>query len=132
MAESGADPGRHGLIPAMTVKCAVALVKSISAGEGVSYGHTWIAEQDTTVALMPIGYADGVFRSLGGRLDVLINGKRRPGVGRICMDQFLVDLGPGPSTSPKETRRSCSGREPGVSPPPRSGPTCWTPSTTKW
>ncbi|MDT5320647.1 MAG: alanine racemase [Mycobacterium sp.] len=87
--------GDMGLIPAMTVKCTVALVKSIRAGEGVSYGHTWIAQQDTTVALMPIGYADGVFRSLGGRLDVLINGRRRPGVGRICMDQFLVDLGPG-------------------------------------
>ena len=71
-----------GLIPAMTVKCAVALVRSVRAGEGVSYGHTWIAEQDTTVALMPIGYADGVFRSLGWRLDVLINGtaatRRRP------------------------------------------------------
>jgi alanine racemase len=89
------DLGDMGLIPAMTVKCAVALVKSIRAGEGVSYGHTWIAERDTTIALMPIGYADGVFRSLGGRLDVLINGRRRPGVGRICMDQFLVDLGPG-------------------------------------
>jgi alanine racemase len=89
------DRGDMGLMPAMTVKCAVALVKSIRAGEGVSYGHTWIAERDTTVALMPVGYADGVFRSLGGRLDVLINGTRRPGVGRICMDQFLVDLGPG-------------------------------------
>ncbi len=89
------ERGDMGLIPAMTVKCAVALVKSIRAGEGVSYGHTWIAERDTTVALLPIGYADGVFRSLGGRLEVLINGRRRPGVGRICMDQFLVDLGPG-------------------------------------
>ncbi|MGC2675250.1 MAG: alanine racemase, partial [Mycobacterium sp.] len=87
--------GDMGLIPAMTVKCTVALVKSIKAGEGVSYGHTWIAQQDTTVALMPVGYADGIFRSLGGRLDVLINGRRRAGVGRICMDQFLVDLGPG-------------------------------------
>ena len=89
--------GDLGLLPAMTVKCTVALVKSIKAGEGVSYGHTWIAQQDTTVALMPIGYADGVFRSLGGRLEVLINGRRRPGVGRVCMDQFLVDLGPGPA-----------------------------------
>ena len=89
------DLGDMGLIPAMTVKCVVALVKSVRAGEGVSYGHTWIAERDTTVALMPIGYADGVFRALGGRLEVLINGRRRPGVGRICMDQFLVDLGPG-------------------------------------
>ena len=88
--------GDMGLVPAMTVKCAVALVKPIRAGEGVSYGHTWVAPRDTTLALLPVGYADGVFRSLGGRLDVLINGKRRPGVGRICMDQFLVDLGPGP------------------------------------
>jgi alanine racemase len=87
--------GDMGLIPAMTVKCAVALVKSIRAGEGVSYGHTWIAERDTTLALLPIGYADGVFRSLSGQLEVLINGRRRPGVGRICMDQFVVDLGPG-------------------------------------
>jgi alanine racemase len=88
--------GDMGLIPAMTVKCAVVLVKSIHAGESVSYGHTWTAQRDTNLALLPIGYADGVFRSLGGRLDVLINGRRRPGVGRICMDQFVVDLGPGP------------------------------------
>ncbi len=87
--------GDMGLIPAMTVKCTVALVKSIRAGEGVSYGHTWIADRDTNLALMPIGYADGVFRSLSGRLEVLINGRRRRGVGRICMDQFVVDLGPG-------------------------------------
>jgi len=88
--------GNMGLVPAMTVKCAVALVKPIRAGDGVSYGHTWVAPRDTNLALLPIGYADGVFRSLGGRLDVLINGRRRPGVGRMCMDQFLVDLGPGP------------------------------------
>ncbi|WP_116645659.1 alanine racemase [Mycobacterium kubicae] len=87
--------GDMGLIPAMTVKCPVALVKSIRAGEGVSYGHTWIAPRDTNLALLPIGYADGVFRALGGRLEVLINGQRRRGVGRICMDQFVVDLGPG-------------------------------------
>jgi alanine racemase len=88
--------GDMGLIPAMTVKCAVALVKSIRAGESVSYGHTWTAQRDTNLALLPIGYADGVFRSLGGRLEVMINGRRRPGAGRICMDQFVVDLGPGP------------------------------------
>jgi alanine racemase len=87
--------GDMGLIPAMTVKCAVTLVKSIRAGESVSYGHTWTARRDTNLALLPVGYADGVFRSLGGRLDVLINGRRCPGVGRICMDQFVVDLGPG-------------------------------------
>lgn len=88
--------GDMGLAPAMTVKCPVALVKSIRAGESVSYGHTWTAQTDTHLALLPIGYADGVFRSLGGRLEVLINGRRRPGAGRICMDQFMVDLGPGP------------------------------------
>ena len=91
-----ASRGDMGLIPAMTLKCAVTLVRSIKAGDGVSYGHTWIADRDTTVALLPIGYADGVFRSLSGRMDVLINGRRRRGVGRVCMDQFVVDLGPGP------------------------------------
>jgi alanine racemase len=89
------ERGDMGLIPAMTLRCAVAMVKSVSAGEGVSYGHTWVADRDTTVALMPIGYADGVFRGLSGRIDVLINGRRRHSVGRICMDQFVVDLGPG-------------------------------------
>jgi alanine racemase len=88
------ERGDMGLRPAMTLKCQVSLVKSLRAGEGVSYGHTWIAERDTTVALLPIGYADGVNRSLSGRIDVLINGKLRPNVGRICMDQFVVDLGP--------------------------------------
>lgn len=87
--------GDMGLVPAMTVTSTVALVRPIRAGEGVSYGHTWIADRDTNVALLPIGYADGVFRALSGRLDVLVNGRRRRGVGRICMDQFVIDLGPG-------------------------------------
>ncbi|NDJ89137.1 alanine racemase [Mycolicibacter kumamotonensis] len=88
--------GDMGLIPAMTLKSLVVLVRSIRAGEGVSYGHTWIAQADTTVALVPMGYADGVFRQLSGRFEVLINGRRRRSVGRVCMDQFVVDLGPGP------------------------------------
>jgi alanine racemase len=87
--------GDFGLVPAMTLKCPVTAVKSVRAGEGVSYGHTWIADRDTSVALLPIGYADGVFRALSGRFDVLINGTLRRSVGRICMDQFMVDLGPG-------------------------------------
>jgi alanine racemase len=87
------ERGDMGLRPAMTLKCPVALVRSIRAGDGVSYGHTWIAERDTTLALLPIGYADGVFRALSGRMNVLINGRLRPNVGRICMDQFVVDLG---------------------------------------
>ncbi|ODQ94615.1 alanine racemase [Mycolicibacterium holsaticum] len=88
------ERGDMGLRPAMTLKCPVTLVRSIRAGDGVSYGHTWIAERDTTLGLMPIGYADGVFRVLSGRIDVLINGRLRRNVGRICMDQFVVDLGP--------------------------------------
>lgn len=87
--------GDMGLRPAMTLRCPVAMVKTVPAGEGVSYGHTWTAQQDTTVALLPVGYADGVFRALGGRIDVLINGRLRPSIGRMCMDQFVVDLGPG-------------------------------------
>lgn len=88
--------GNMGLRPAMTLKAPVAMVRAIRAGDGVSYGHTWIADRDTTVALIPLGYADGIFRTLSNRLEVSINGRRRPGVGRVCMDQFVVDLGPGP------------------------------------
>jgi alanine racemase len=89
------ERGQMGLVPAMTLRCPVALVKPVLAGDGVSYGHIWVADRDTTLALMPIGYADGVYRGLSGRFDVLINGRRRPNVGRVCMDQFVVDLGPG-------------------------------------
>ncbi|BBX35164.1 alanine racemase [Mycolicibacterium mageritense] len=88
------ERGDLGLRPAMTLKCPVALVRSVRAGDGVSYGHLWIADHDTTLALLPIGYADGVYRALSGRIDVLINGRRRRAVGRVCMDQFVVDLGP--------------------------------------
>jgi len=87
--------GDMGLRPAMTLKCTVAMVKPVKAGDGVSYGHTWIADRDTNLALLPVGYADGVYRALSGRIDALINGRLRRSVGRICMDQFVVDLGPG-------------------------------------
>ncbi len=91
------ERGDMGLRPAMTVKCPVVMVRSVSAGESVSYGHTWTTPRDTTLALIPAGYADGVFRSLSNRMQVLINGRRYPNVGRVCMDQFVVDLGPGPT-----------------------------------
>ena len=89
------ERGDMGLKPAMTAMCPVAMVRAIEKGDGVSYGHTWIADRDTTVALIPVGYADGVFRTLSNRIEVSINGRRYPNVGRICMDQFVVDLGPG-------------------------------------
>ncbi|QKT06667.1 alanine racemase [Gordonia sp. X0973] len=82
------------LIPAMTLRTQVSLVKQVSAGSGISYGHTYRAPADTVVAVIPVGYADGVPRLLSGRLRVRINGRDFTGVGRICMDQFVVDLGP--------------------------------------
>jgi len=82
-----------GLRPAMTFQARVVLVKRVAAGEGVSYGHEWVAPHDTTVALIPAGYADGVFRSLGGRIAVRIGERSYPSVGRVCMDQLVVDLG---------------------------------------
>ncbi|MDY6997735.1 MAG: alanine racemase [Actinomycetota bacterium] len=91
------ERGAMGLRPAMTVTCPVAMVRPVAAGDSVSYGHTWTADRDTTLALIPAGYADGVFRSLSNRMQVAINGRRYPNVGRVCMDQFVVDLGPGPT-----------------------------------
>ncbi|EUA07343.1 alanine racemase [Mycobacterium xenopi 4042] len=126
------ERGDMGLIPAMTVKCAVALVRSIRAGEGVSYGHTWIADRDTNLALLPVGYADGVFRMLGGRLEVLINGKRRRGVGGSAWTSSSSTSVLVCRMSPRVMRQSCSGRALSVNPPRKSGPICSTPSTTRW
>ena len=88
------ERGDLGLRPAMTVTCPVTMLRPVTAGESVSYGHTWTAARDTTLALIPAGYADGVFRLLSNRMQVSINGRRYPNVGRVCMDQFVVDLGP--------------------------------------
>jgi alanine racemase len=88
-------PGDFGLRPAMTLTAEVSVIKKISAGHGVSYNHRWVARQDTTVAVLACGYADGVPRALSNGLPVHINGRRFEGVGRICMDQLVVDLGRG-------------------------------------
>ncbi|MGI8308547.1 alanine racemase [Saccharopolyspora hattusasensis] len=93
----GLDPvpqhGDHDLRPAMTFRSSVALTKRIAAGEAVSYGQSWTAERPTNLALVPVGYADGVPRTLSGRISVWLAGKRRPVVGRVCMDQLVVDCG---------------------------------------
>jgi alanine racemase len=86
-------PQREDLVPAMTFRSSVVFTKRIAAGESVSYGHTWTAEQDTTLALVPVGYGDGVPRTLSGRMQVWLAGRRRDVVGRVCMDQLMVDLG---------------------------------------
>jgi alanine racemase len=89
-------PQQEDLIPAMTFRSSVSLTKRISAGESVSYGHTWTADRDTTLALVPAGYADGVPRGLSNRMSVWLGGRRRPVVGRVCMDQIIVDCGDDP------------------------------------
>lgn len=85
--------GDFGLRPAMTFRSRVVLVKRVPAGEGVAYGHMWTTPRDTTLALVPVGYADGVPRSLSGRLSVWLGDERRPVVGRVSMDQIVVDCG---------------------------------------
>ena len=86
----------YRLAPAMTLRSQVAMVKRVPPGEGVSYGHVWHTDRETTLALVPAGYADGVPRALTGRLDVWLAGRRRPVVGRVCMDQVMVDCGDDP------------------------------------
>jgi alanine racemase len=81
-----------GLVPAMTARASLALVKHVDAGAAVSYGRTWTAEHSTTLGLVPVGYADGVPRVAGNRAEVWVAGDRRPVRGRICMDQLVVDL----------------------------------------
>jgi alanine racemase len=89
----GGDPAVHGLRPAMTVRAPVALTKRVPAGVGVSYGHTYFPETETTLALVPVGYADGVPRAAGNRAPVLAAGEQRTIAGRVCMDQFVLDVG---------------------------------------
>jgi alanine racemase len=90
-----ADSEALGLTAAMTLRARVAAVRSVPAGAGVSYDYLWRAASDTTLALVPLGYADGVPRqAVDAR--VAINGTQYPVVGRIAMDQFLVDVGRGP------------------------------------
>jgi alanine racemase len=98
------SPALDGLVdlrPAITLASEVSFVKRVRAGEAVSYGHHQRVAQDTTVATVPIGYADGVFRALPlhGQ-EVLIGGRRRPMVGVVTMDQVMVDCGPDADVAP--------------------------------
>lgn len=85
-----------GLVPAMTVRGTVVLAKEVAAGAGVSYGHTFVAEESMRVALVPMGYGDGVPRHASSTAEVFLAGRRRRVLGRICMDQFVVEA-PGAS-----------------------------------
>lgn len=80
------------LSPVMDLKAAVSYVKPVRKGTSISYGRTFTADNDMVVATVPIGYADGYPRSLSNKAHVLINGMKAPIVGRVCMDQLMVDV----------------------------------------
>jgi alanine racemase len=87
-------PGRaHGLRPAMTLRGRVLQHRRATAGQGVSYGHDYVTDRDTTLALVPLGFADGLPRAASGRAHVQLAGHRHPVAGRIAMDQIVVDAG---------------------------------------
>ena len=81
-----------GIEPALQWKSVVAMVKDVYPGEDIGYGRTYHAERTVKIATVPTGYADGYNRLLSNKGDVLINGHRAPIVGRVCMDQFMVDV----------------------------------------
>jgi alanine racemase len=81
-----------GLVPAMELKTRVAAITHHKKGDTISYGRTYTVGQDMDIAVLPIGYADGLHRILSGNMSVLINGKRAPQIGRICMDMCMVDI----------------------------------------
>lgn len=81
------------LKPVMELKSKITGIKQITKGTSISYGRTWTAENDTWIATIPIGYGDGLSRSLSGKLSVTIKEKKYPVVGRICMDQCMIELG---------------------------------------
>jgi alanine racemase len=90
-------PERYGLRAAMALRARLALVKRVPGGQGVSYGHEYVTPDETTLGLVPLGYADGIPRAAGGRGPVLAAGRVRRIAGRVCMDQFVLDLGDDPA-----------------------------------
>ena len=91
------DPASQATLalrPALSLVSRVVYFKVVRAGGTVSYGATWAAANDTRIATIPVGYGDGYPRALSSRGEVLLRGHRRPIAGRVCMDQFMVDLGP--------------------------------------
>ena len=86
------NPGNLPLTPALTWHSRVTHVKLLPAGREISYGGTYVTSRPTMVATVPVGYADGYRRSLSGKFYVLIRGKRAPILGRVCMDQMMVDV----------------------------------------
>jgi alanine racemase len=82
-----------GLVPAMTARARLAVVKRVPEGSGVSYGHTYVTDRETTLAVVPVGYGEGLPRTGSSAAPLLVGGRRRTVAGRICMDQLVVDVG---------------------------------------
>ncbi|HMO12237.1 MAG TPA: alanine racemase, partial [Actinotalea sp.] len=102
------DPARFGLRPAMRLEAELAQTKRVPAGQGVSYGHAYTTDRETVLGLVPIGYADGVPRHASGTPGVWggpvqVGGRRLGVAGRVCMDQFVLDLGPGATETAGDT-----------------------------
>jgi alanine racemase len=92
MSPFGDDPAAHGLEPALSWRSRVALTKTLAPGESAGYGRRFVAERPTRVGVVPVGYADGWRRGLGGA-EVLVAGTRRRLLGAVSMDAFAVELG---------------------------------------
>lgn len=86
------DKSKLDLIPAMTLKSNITMVKSVEAGRGVSYGKEYITDKITKIATVPIGYADGYLRKIAKNGKMMVNGQKAPIIGRICMDQCMIDV----------------------------------------
>ena len=80
------------LHPAMSLKTVISQVKTVPKGTAVSYGGTFVTQRETKIATVPIGYADGYLRVLSSKASMLVNGKKAPVIGRICMDQAMLDI----------------------------------------
>ncbi|GAA3275997.1 alanine racemase [Paenarthrobacter aurescens] len=88
------NPADFGLRPALSVTAPLVMVKKVPAGTGVSYEHQAITYEPRYLGLIPLGYADGIPKGISGRSVVNIAGRSVPVIGKVCMDQFMVDLGP--------------------------------------
>ena len=110
---SEVDPGDLPLRPALSWYSRVTHVKTLPAGREISYGGTFVTKADTVVATIPVGYADGYRRNLSGKFYVLIRGQKAPILGRICMDQMMVDVTaiPGVQTGDRVTLVGADGEE---------------------
>ena len=129
----GEDPAARGLEPALELSSYVADVKRCSVGESAGYGRRFMAERDTSIGLLPIGYGDGWRRGLSNNGEVLIAGRRHPLVGTVSMDSITVDLGPASGSELAARRAGDPDRPAGEESesPPRRSRIVWARSTTR-